>query len=63
MRKDFIILDWLEGNVSSDELSFYLKHYDKLVPFENIDQVFHSQKQSSHSQSPNSCSHSEQDSK
>lgn len=37
MRKDFIILDWLEGNVSSDELSFYLKHYDKLVPFENID--------------------------
>lgn len=34
-EKSLIIRDWLDGMISSEELSFHLKHYNKLVPLEN----------------------------
>lgn len=35
MRKDFIITEWLDGKISSEELSFHLKHYNKPVPMKH----------------------------
>ena len=35
MKKALIIRDWLDHTITSDELSLYLKHYNKLEPIQN----------------------------
>lgn len=32
-----VIRDWLDYTITSDELSLYLKHYNKSVPVKNKD--------------------------
>lgn len=37
INKSVIIMDWLDGTISSDELSLYLKHQYELVKVKNPD--------------------------
>lgn len=34
-ERGLIIMDWLDYNITSNELSFHLKHYNKPIPVEN----------------------------
>ena len=35
MNKSIIIRDWLDGNITSNKLLFYIKHYNELLEITN----------------------------